>query len=114
MPMLKLFLNTPVTADEHASALAELSATVAENLGKPERYMMVSLHPETPLMFAGDTSPAAAADLASIGLSSSQTPALAAALCALIERRFAIPPDRVYITFRDVDRAFWGWNGGTF
>lgn len=114
MPMLRLFLSTPVAADECATALAELSASVATCLGKPERYMMVSLHPETPLMFAGSTQPAAAADVASIGLTSSQTPAVAAALCAGIERLFGIPPDRVYITFRDVDRAFWGWNGGTF
>lgn len=103
-----------MAADEHASALAELSATVANSLGKPERYMMVSLHPDTPLMFAGDTSPAAAADVAGIGLSRNQTPTLSASLCALIERRFAIAPDRIYITFRGVDRAFWGWNGGTF
>lgn len=114
MPMLRLFLSTPVAAEEHAAALSELSAAVAKSLGKPERYMMVSLHPATPLMFAGDLSPAAAAEVASIGLTSSQTPAVAAALCALVERRFGIQPDRVYITFRDVDRAFWGWNGGTF
>lgn len=114
MPMLKLFLNTSVAADEHAPALAELSATVANSLGKPERYMMVSLHPDTPLMFAGNASPAAAADVASIGLTGSQTPALAASLCAVIERRFSIPADRIYITFRDVERTFWGWNGGTF
>jgi phenylpyruvate tautomerase len=112
--MLTLTVNTPLAAAEHEDALAELSAAIAKDLGKPERYVMVSIHPGTPLMYSGDTSPAAFGDLSSLGLSSSQTAGLSATLCGVIERRFGVPPDRTYIVFHNVERSFWGWNGGTF
>jgi len=114
MPMLTLKLNKPLTGAEHEAALAALSSAVAEGLSKPERYVMVCLQPDTHLMFAGDTSPAAAGELASIGLSASQTAPLSKLLCGVIERQFAIPADRVFIVFRDVDRPFWGWDAKTF
>jgi phenylpyruvate tautomerase PptA (4-oxalocrotonate tautomerase family) len=35
-------------------------------------------------------------------------------ICDVLEESLAIPPDRVYATFTDVQASNWGWNGATF
>ena len=102
---------------EEASAqqlIARASSLVAEQLGKPERYVMVAMAPTVPMVFAGETSPAAYLDMKSIGLREDQTPAMSQALCALVGDALGVSPDRIYIEFSDAPRKMWGWNGATF
>ena len=114
MPLLRIETNVSLDA-AHAEALAaRASRAVAGELGKPERYVMVTVRPGTPMLMAGTAEPAAFLDLRSIGLPDSKTEALSQAFCQLIEDEIGVPPDRVYINFADVARAHWGWNGGTF
>lgn len=114
MPMLKIQTNTPV-AEENRKALASLaSATVAELLGKPERYVMVSIEENPSMLFGGSDAPLAYLELKSIGLPDSQTSKFSARLANLLEEQLGLPADRVYIEFADAARNMWGWNGGTF
>jgi hypothetical protein len=35
-------------------------------------------------------------------------------ICSYIEEELGVPPDRVFIDFRDLERNMFGWNGKTF
>lgn len=114
MPLLKIQTNVVIEADAGKTLVAEASRTVAAMLGKPERYVMVSLEPAAIMAFGGDTSPLAYLELKSIGLPQGRTAALSQGLCELMNKALGVPPDRVYIEFADAQGALWGWNGGTF
>ncbi len=114
MPYLLIQTNRPVAENDRAELLAAASRTVAEALGKPERYVMVALQDAVPMCFAGDDAPLAYLELKSIGLPEARTAELSAVLCDFIAERLDLAPERIYIEFSDAPRAFWGWNRGTF
>jgi phenylpyruvate tautomerase PptA (4-oxalocrotonate tautomerase family) len=90
------------------------SNLVAEQLGKPERYVMVRYAHNPDMLFAGNGDPLALLMLKSIGLPTEATSTLSSALCALMQAHLGITPERVYIEFTDAPRKMWGWNSGTF
>jgi len=114
MPYLKIQSNQPVDATNAAALIKRASKIVAQQLNKPENYVMVALEPPVPMVFAGDDTPTVFMELKSIGLSEAQTPALSAALCKLVQDELGVGTDRVYIEFADAPRKMWGWNGATF
>lgn len=114
MPYLNIQTNRPVPEGSHQELLHKASRLVSEQLGKPERYVMVALAPPVPMLFAGEDAPAAYLELKSIGLPRAKTQALSAALGDLMEESLGIAPARVYIEFADAAREMWGWDSGTF
>ena len=114
MPYLALRTNRTIQSELGESLLQALSHAVADGLGKPERYVMVSLHDKSPMLFAGSDAPLAYLELKSIGLPAERTAALSASLCAAVGERLEIPQDRIYIEFADAERHRWGWDGATF
>ena len=114
MPYLRIQTNAAVSEPDAHKLIERASALVAEQLGKPERYVMIAMAPPMPMSFAGDTSPSAYLELKSIGLSEDQTPELSRSLCALIGEALGISRDRIYIEFSAAPRKMWGWNGSTF
>lgn len=114
MPYLKIQTNQELDASEGKNLIEKASGLVAEKLGKPERYVMVTLDPPVPMMFAGSNEPTVFMELKSIGLSESQTPELSGALCDLAHDTLGVSLDRIYIEFSDAPRKMWGWNGATF
>ena len=114
MPLLKIQTNKVVDPDDAKTLIADASATVAELLGKPERYVMVSLEHNPAMLFGGSDEPLAYLELKSIGLPESQTTGMSRSLCDLLNKALDLPADRIYIEFADAPRNMWGWNGGTF
>ena len=114
MPVLKIQTNLEIPPGQRDRLLQYASATVADILGKPERYVMVMLEPNPHMLFSGDTSPLAYLELKSIGLPGDRTNDLSEALTSLITDQLAIPSDRIYIEFANAERHMWGWSGGTF
>ena len=114
MPYLKIQTNVEREPGDSQPMLARASRLVAEQLGKPEKYVMIALETAIPLAFAGSEAPAAYLELKSIGLPQDRTTELSKALCKLVHDEFGVRPDRVYIEFADAPRTMWGWNGGTF
>lgn len=114
MPMLKIQTNVTLDTNAGHALVAEASRAVAAQLGKPERYVMVSLEPNATMAFGGSASPLAYLELKSIGLPQGRTTDLSKALCDLVNTKLGVPADRVYIEFADAKGALWGWNGGTF
>jgi len=114
MPFLRIQTNQPLSDTEARSLAARASAVVAEQLGKPERYVMTSVESNPAMQFAGSDAPLAYLELKSIGLPDSLTVATSRALCGMMASATGVEPDRVYIEFTDAPRKMWGWNNGTF
>ena len=114
MPFLKIQTNCSVDDARRGSLLTRASRIVAEGLGKPERYVMVALEAEAPMVFAGSDSPLAYLELKSIGLPETRTAELSRALSEFVHSELGITQERVYIEFADAPRKMWGWNGGVF
>lgn len=114
MPLLRIQTNQPLESAKQDTLVKQASQEVASLLGKPERYVMVSLEHNPAMLFAGSDEPLAYLELKSIGLPESRTAELSRALCELLNRELGLAADRVYIEFADAPRSMWGWNGGTF
>ncbi len=94
--------------------MAELSAAVAEELGKPEDYVMVELQGAEMLM-GGRSGPAAAVDVRSIGgLGRETNGRLAERITSILQSRLGVERDRAYIVFTSVGGESWAWKGSTF
>ena len=114
MPLMSLQISDCLSDENRKELLTSISKIVAESIGKPEQYVMVSIG-ERAIMMSGKEGQAAFVDLRSIGgLSGEVNREISRKLCALLEESLEIPPDRVYINFTEFPAANWGWNGSTF
>lgn len=114
MPTLKIQTNVEIPSKRRKVILEAASSTVAEQLGKPESYVMVILETNRDMLFSAADSPLAYLELKSLGLPEDTTPAISAALCQFMEQHFGVPPGRIYIEFASPPRHLFGWNGKTF
>ncbi|MES9945845.1 MAG: phenylpyruvate tautomerase MIF-related protein [Candidatus Thiodiazotropha sp.] len=114
MPLLKITTNQPLDQDQADALLKHASETVAAVLGKPEKYVMISIHHNPHMLFAGTSEVLAYLELKSIGLPDDQTRQISQALCQLMQQQLAVPAARVYIEFSAAERHQWGWNSSTF
>lgn len=114
MPLLKLQTNSVMDADKQNALASKASQHVAGMLGKPERYVMVSIEHNPAMLFGGSDDPLAYLELKSIGLPESKTAELSQGLAKLLGEELGLPAERIYIEFADAPRSMWGWNGGTF
>ncbi len=114
MPLLSIETNQELDPARRQALLQQLSAQLAEALGKPERYVMVSLRHNPAMLFGGSDAPLAYLELKSIGLPAQRTSALSSLVSGLVGDALAVAPDRIYIEFADAERHLWGWNGATF
>lgn len=114
MPYLKIQTNLPLSRKAERAVLKTASTLVAEELDKPEAFVMVAVQANTPMLFAGSDDPVAFLELKAIGLPARKTKRLSEALCNLVQEHLGIPSSRVYVKFIDVRRGMWGWQGDTF
>lgn len=114
MPLLKLETTVTLSEDQQKALLASCSKILAETIGKPENYVMVTVNPAA-IQMSGTPGDAAFADIRSIGgLSRDVNRKLSEKICAELQSTLGIPPDRVYLNFSDVPASDWGWTGSTF
>jgi phenylpyruvate tautomerase PptA (4-oxalocrotonate tautomerase family) len=114
MPLLRIQTNAELPREQQRALLATASRLVSNQLGKPERYVMVAMEHNPAMLFAGEEEPLAYLELKSIGLPPAATGSLSRALCELVQEALEVSPDRIYIEFSDAAPKMWGWNGGTF
>ncbi len=115
MPFVRVETTERIPERDKARLGAELSRRCAEIIGKPEAYMMVSVHDEVSMLFAGKAGPSAFVDVRSIGgLSPAVNRALSASLCEIVGDVAHVPAERVYLNFTDVAASSWGHDRATF
>lgn len=112
MPFIKIQTNQKVEKEE--KLLKKLSAEMADQIGKPESYIMTALTANLKMTFGGSTEKTAFVEVKSIGLKQSMTEELSQFICKFLEQELEIDQDRIYIEFVDAPGAMWGWDGGTF
>lgn len=114
MPLLRLETSVALPEDKRKALLASLSKAVAETIGKPEQYVMV-IASQAVMLMSGKAGDGAFVDVRSIGgLSDEVNRKLSQQVCKLLKDSLGISPDRVYLSFTDVEASNWGWNGSTF
>jgi phenylpyruvate tautomerase len=114
MPLLRLETNVGLAEDKRKVLLASLSKAVAETIGKPEQYVMVTAG-KSAMVMSGKQGDAAFVDIRSLGgLSNDVNQKLSQQVCKLLKDSLGISPDSVYLNFTDVEAGNWGWNGSTF
>lgn len=113
MPYLAITTNAPLSAECESALAAEVSKILADELGKPQSYTMVSVQPTRAMRFAGSEEPAAFLDLKSIGLPN-DLGELALALTQGVCRHVGIAASRVFIAFYDVPASRWAHEGEMF
>ncbi len=114
MPLLKLETTVTVPDDKRKSLIAGLSKIVAETIGKPELYVMVTISPADILM-SGKPGEAAFVDIRSIGgLTDDVNKQLSKKIGVLLKESLGVPDNRTYLNFTDIEAANWGWKGSTF
>jgi phenylpyruvate tautomerase PptA (4-oxalocrotonate tautomerase family) len=114
MPYLKIETNERLDEASVQELLKKLSAFTSRLLGKPEKWIMVTIFQEKPMIFDANTQPAAFVELKSIGLAQERCAELSKDLCDFLKAELGIEPERVYIEFWDINGKMFGWNGGTF
>lgn len=114
MPYFSIDTNQALEASKTKEIMKKASVLIAELLGKPESYVMVSIKPDTPLIFGGAADPAAFVRLKSIGLAEDRCAEFSEKICGFIEQELEIPKNRVFIDFKDLERKIFGWDGKTF
>lgn len=114
MPFFEIQTSKNMDASREQEVLEKMTGFIAQALGKPERVVMVSLETGKNMAFGGSADPAALAVLKSIGLAQEKCPDLSAGICGFIETELDVPPDRVFIDFKNLDGKFFGWNSKTF
>lgn len=114
MPLLHLTTSVEVPESIQSKLLPELSRIVADCIGKPEQYVMISVQRQ-PILMGGKPGPAAWVDLRSIGgLNTEVNNLLAQKLSYALGQHLNIKADRIFILFTDVQAANWAWKGETF
>jgi phenylpyruvate tautomerase PptA (4-oxalocrotonate tautomerase family) len=115
MPLLKLQTSATVSDEKQQTLIAATSKLIAETIGKPEQYVMVTLETKVPIMMAGKQGDAAFADVRSIGgLNNSVNKEISQKLAAALQEHVGVAADRVYLNFTAMTAENWGWRGGTF
>ena len=114
MPLLKLETTVALSEDKRQALLASLSKTVAETIGKPQQYVMVASS-QAAMQMSGSSGDAAFVDVRRIGgLTGVVNRKLSQKVCQLLHDSLGIPPNRIYLSFTEVEASHWGWNGSTF
>jgi len=116
MPLIKV--QSSVAQPEKSAVeglLTDLSAKLAQHLGKPESYVMTAFEGDVPMTFGGTIDPACYVEIKSVGtMSSDQTKKMSQDFCSQISDLLDVPANRIYIEFADAKGYQWGWNKSTF
>ena len=114
MPYIRIETSQTLDASRAEIVLKQTSSFISGLLGKPEKVIMVSVCPNTPMIFNSDTGPSAIVTVKSIGLAAAKCEAYAKAICDFIHSAIDVPPERTYIDFAAIDGSMFGWNRQTF
>lgn len=114
MPFIRMETSVSLTDDQKAELTPALSKIVSGATQKPEAYVMAVVS-EAAFCMAGKPGPAAFLDIRSIGALNQQVNRkISEEVCDLLKQSLDISPDRVYLSFNDVQGVNWGWNRSTF
>jgi phenylpyruvate tautomerase len=116
MPLIQVDTSCSLSDSNKKQALAKmLSQIAAEVSGKPEQYVMASIHDNVTMIMSRAAGPCALVTVKAIGgLSKAVNQTFASKVSQVLQEELGIPPNRVYLTFEELEPSHWAWNGKTF
>lgn len=115
------FVNIRTSAQLDASGVKAVTDAahnaIRDVLNKPDQYIAVDVAVSPNLQFGGTKAPAAMISVHSIGYGANakaNKEALLKALGAAMKAAGNVPSDRLFVSFEDVHKDFWGFNGQLF
>ena len=113
MPYIDAKLTVSLSSEQKEELKAEFGRMIAI-LNKPESYLMVGIDDSYDLWFGGNKLDKGAYVAVSLlgNASSDLYNKMTGAICAMLEEKFGIPGNAVYVSYHPVND--WGWNGRNF
>lgn len=114
MPNIATKVSVEITPEKELVLKEKLGQAIAILKGKSEAWLMLSFEDNCRLWFKGDNSrPSAFVEVQVLGkINPAESAQLSAEICSIFEKELAIPADRTYIKYEEIDQ--WGWNGINF
>ena len=113
MPFIQVKTTELLSAEQKEQLTQELCAITKECLGKGENWIMTGVEDAVRLSFQGSTEKIAYVEVKCYGKpTASGADTMTNRVGTLLEERFGIPADRVYVSYWGTD--MWGWNGNNF
>ena len=114
MPYFDIATTQNLTDASKKQLQQEMGRIIELVPGKSERWLMVQLHDEVCLSFAGSAdAPAAVITLKTFGeLMAEQYDMLTTEICQCVGTLLQTNPDRIYVIYEPI--THWGWNGSNF
>ena len=109
MPYISV--STSAKIEDKKKLLEEISILVATLTNKSKRFVMAKLYDNAEMYF-DDERPCCFLEIKSIGFVN--IPEMAKLISNFVYEKLGIPLDKIYISFEDVPRSMWAWNGRTF
>ena len=114
MPYIDAKISKKLSSDEMSALKAEFGKAISVFPGKSETWLMCGIESGQNLWFQGSCdAPAAFLEVKLFGtVDAGSAERFTKQICGVLEQRFGISSDRVYIRYEG--GTSWGWNGGNF
>lgn len=114
MPLIRIETNVGLEEQRKTEIMNMLSRSLAEDLGKEEKWVMVSMA-ESAILMGGEPGPAAYVDVRSIGgLNNETNNTIAQHVSKVLHEEMGVAPERLYVNLDSVSAGNWCWNAKTF
>jgi len=114
MPYLKLKTNKQLSEDKKQQIMNDLTALLAKDLNKPDKYIMIECEDNRSMIFGNSDDLLVLIELRSIRLPEDMTGELSKSLTNFVKNYLEIPADRIFINYSNYQPHMWGFNGNTF
>lgn len=113
MPYIQTTSNVAISGRKEQAIKERMGRAIECIPGKTEGWLMLSFRDNVSMYFKGEDEPCAICEVKIFGTASDEAyAALTEELTDILREELDIDPDRIYITYSEID--VWGWNGGNF
>ena len=113
MPYIKTTTNVSVSAEKEETIKKELGQAIEIIPGKSERWLMISIEPDSRMFFHGDNSKMAFVEVSIFGKASPRDyQSLTSKITEILSKELGIEPAYIYVKYEE--SSYWGWNGSNF
>lgn len=111
MPYIQTTSNVAISGRKEHALKERMGQAIGLIPGKSESWLMLSFQDNIPMFFKGEDDPCAICQVKLFGSATEEAYAeLTEALTDILREELDIDPDRIYVTYEEIDT--WGWNGG--
>ncbi|KAM4051480.1 macrophage migration inhibitory factor-like [Anomaloglossus baeobatrachus] len=114
MPLFTLYTNVSQSAIPE-TLMSDLCQLLEQAMDVPVKFFAVTIHADQQMTFGGTKDPCGLCSLQSIGKTGGpRNEKYSKILCEFLNKQLQISPERIYISFHDINGANVGWNGTTY